>query len=427
MRAVLALCILTATSAFAQAPVFAPLTITPKLQPLSWNSSLHSQYANFSVTCGYSAPAMLTIDSYTWSSVGLTLAATTTTSASNSGYCTGAGAFYITVQIKLHYTAFPDEHVTFNGWNDEYCAAFGGPISFGSNFGNVPTWHNDGNTAGNPWYAQYFQPVGYSYGTYDQTPQGTLVGVSSSQPGTTTVTWSIGSMNAGGASITNVPPGTLNLAATAAGTNTIGATFNVSWPDPSSRQSGTAGTQTGSGADDTSSTQDHIGTSWITRSNVIDCHKPGTLTWSATGTGMPYQNPLPAGTTGWETDYQLKLVDSAGTLMQDIWFNENFPNPQPTGDVMPPGYAVNGYPPDFWETQDSGALIGIAAGVDRIYYNWGTLPTPPATWQTYHVQHSYYAATKATDGTHGIKVGTANITLTPGNVNNSPTRAQTGQ
>jgi hypothetical protein len=330
---------------------------------------------------------------------------------------TGTGQAYVHVSVTCHYTAYPTQHVTFEGWNDEYCAAFGGPIGFSPTGGSVPTWSWDNDTQGNDWYAEYFMPLGTTLGPYDQSPQNMLVSVSSAQPGTTLVTWSIGSMSAGTSPTSGVAPGSLTLKASTTGNSTIGASYSVTWVDPSGRQSGNAGTDTSSGSDDTSSTQDkNSAGTWITRSNVIDCHQPKTLTWSADASGE-YPSPLPSGTTGWETDYLLTLTDSSGSDMPDVWFNEHFTT------ALPPNFVVN-TTSVYWQTGDTSPYIGIANGYDVISYNWGT---NQASWVDYYPIHSYYAATHAIDGLHGINVGTADISLIYGDPNNSPTPADASQ
>ncbi len=317
--------------------------------------------------------------------------------------------------VGCHPTGGSPWSLRFYGTNQEYFSAYGGPISFNILPGDLPTWSNDQGARGNPWFVQYFYPVDATLGPFDQFEQGIQTSLIAAQPGATTVTWTIGTnLSAGTAGLVNVQPSSLNLFPKGPGLNTVSCLYNVNWVDHSDRASGPLNqTVTASGGDDTTVTKDLYNGVYYSRSNQIHAHKPQTMLFVQSAS-LQYPNPLPFGTTSWETDYQLTLQDQDGTGLPDVYFNEYFPLPQPTGDISPPApYAINDSDHPWLSLQPD----GIAAIPDHILKNW---EGDSANWAPYSSYHEYRAATRAVDAS-AIKVGAATIHASPGSPNNSPT------
>ncbi|MBX7131141.1 MAG: hypothetical protein K1X67_00535 [Fimbriimonadaceae bacterium] len=132
----------------------------------------------------------------------------------------------------------------------------------------------------------------------------------------------------------------------------------------------------------------------------ISAHRPTSMSLD---TSIPHYPAHPPGTDYCGADYWYRLKDQTGSFFPGVWVNERFPTPS----QFPPNFHTNDEDL-FWTTLKAGAP-GKMNAADWIVNIW-----PSGNQTTYHIDHQYWAASKATSGSSGINVYDGLITLTPG-------------
>lgn len=385
------------------------VTIAPQLKVLQWNTGLHSQDAQFTATvtvthipAGWSSTGQTSWQSGsgTQGDQNLKLDSLTGTSVSGHGY--EVGGYFTSGAVKF----INPFGATYWASNVDWCAAFGGKISFQINAGSLPTWSNDQNDPTKPYYIQYFYNPALGPGTDGQLEQTTTALVSGQLSGTK-MTWTIGTLYTTNSLVVTGTGSSVMLTANSAGTSTISCQFQATWTNPKTLVVATA-----TGSDDTATSERFYGGAWIAASSKVDAHKPGSLVQT-----MPIsQDWLPQpGSTGWYSAYQLTLLDTAGGAMPGVYVNEHFTT------ALPPNYGVNTNLTPWSTITDTGDFNTV----DNIGYYW--LPPVPAPYVEFLPIHEYWAGTQATDGRSGIRVATCTIDLKSGDANNNPTKASANQ
>ncbi|HVT14524.1 MAG TPA: hypothetical protein VHE55_19845 [Fimbriimonadaceae bacterium] len=358
------------------------------------------------------------------------------------GGCYGAGIAGCNCTVHIHNNATGvDSFPVFTST----CAAIGGPLTFSpeslsynyakDSFSSYDNNNNplpykyqagpftdpatmgmpdhDDNNNSKPYHLQYFgfDPTG-QVPTDFQAPRARLTVTATGQPPLTTYTWTVSDpaifkVTSGG----TTSDATLVGSAVGPGAATVKCSYALTYTNLN-------GTASGSVDDDTDTTPyDVVRAPTVLMVRTINCHEPTDTTkqswkpyWPAgvvnvTPTG---ETVVGGGSAAGECD-EIALVSQLGVHMPGVWVQERFTSP---ASAFPPDFAVNPGTGAMWSTAGTGDIAHLGNFYyDYIFYNW-TLNTP-ATWNSFSLNHHYWAATKSVSG-GGIDVGSWTMSFTRG-------------
>lgn len=425
--------IVICTAAHAQTQIFNPISVAgDKIKRLRWNTAEKLHSAEFGVTGSFQLNGWVPVrykflgQNVQFNNGGVWQSTIESTEATVTARIVGPGLGSIKLDVLARNTG-TNIHVTWPGNNTEYLVAAGGAFSFTPTGSNVAHYTYDfvDDLPYMKAYTQYFRDPSIPLQQHEQSPQGAIVALPTNQPGTTTVTWTIGSMYTSSPT-TFAPLVPLSLFPTSTSDTKIRANLNVTWVDTSDRRVNNAPaplneTLTATIEDCTEETEFLFYGVWYKKPTDIAAFTPTSLVLIE----KQLLNYSPGGSfnggTGASREYYLQLFDQTGKRMPAVWMNEHFPTPANN----PPNFRINDTS-EFWTSdgfvspspRNRQQVISLA--IDLIKYYWYPLATP---WSSYSTPHSFHAATKATDGS-GLYIGTRTIYLIPGAPN---TRANVGQ